>query len=119
MKKIMLSKGMFIACLVVFCLFSITTCRKDQSFPKSSLRLQNTALIKPETINTWFQKTPAAKLLSPDWSKAKQRIIDGKKIVRVPVSNIDKTSLLNNDNGSVINNQNLNYYEIIHPSSFL
>ncbi|MFC4212113.1 hypothetical protein ACFOWA_13010 [Pedobacter lithocola] len=90
MKKLMLSKGKAMACLILMCLFLTQSCCKD------NLNLnhqENKQLIAEEVFNQWYATNPVAKYISLDWSKARQTTIDGQNVVRVPTLNADPIAL--------------------------
>ncbi|TKB99901.1 hypothetical protein [Pedobacter cryotolerans] len=112
MKKITLKNCKFLICISFVCLFAAHACKKDRIITPLPQQVQ---LIKKEAILKWIEDNPAAKILTLDWKHAKQTIVNGNKIVRVPTLNIVNdlaASTLNNNlilgsdksNGSKSNN---------------
>jgi hypothetical protein len=85
MKNLTLKKNWPIGFIVLFCLAVSLSCRKDRSAPLISPHVQ---LIKQEKILQWVEDNPVAKLLTLDWKNAKQAVVDGRSIVRVPTLNM-------------------------------
>ncbi len=104
MKKIALSKIRLITCLVLLCLVLVQSCRKDSlDLPSAEVvNLQQQKIDKATLVN-WFATNPAAKLLTPDWKNAKQAVIMGKNVVRVPTLNVDKYAALNKNTSLKLN----------------
>ncbi|WP_158542219.1 hypothetical protein [Pedobacter chinensis] len=90
MNKLMLNKGKTVACLILLCLFLVQGCKKNDQYPAENLSLQN-QLIDEDLIGNWFKENPLSQVLAPNWAKARQSTHQGKKIVRVPILNIDKS----------------------------
>jgi hypothetical protein len=93
--------------LTLFCLITIQSCKKENNLSDTPPPA-NHQLIKQKTIDNWFATNPAAQLLSPDWAHARQAVIEGKNVVRVPILNVDKTSLLNANGGITLNGNPFN-----------
>lgn len=100
--KLTLIIGRAVFCLLLFALFLFQSCKKETNY-LSQLPDSNTPLIKEADIQKWFATNLAGQLLSPDWKNAKQAVINGKNIVRVPILNIDKTDLLKTGKNSAPN----------------
>jgi hypothetical protein len=97
MNKLKLNKGKAMACLMLTCILFASSCSKDRGYllpQNDDLPVQN---IKEETILKWIKTNPSAKLLSLNWNKAMQAVVNGKNVVRVPTLNVDKLSLLKNN----------------------
>jgi hypothetical protein len=70
----------------------IYSCKKYNSDYTNSLdRKREIQKISDENFINWIKDNPAAKYITPDWSKAKQTIIKGKQLVKVPLLNINKS----------------------------
>jgi hypothetical protein len=95
MKKLTLNKNKVITCLVLLCLI-LVKCRKDSINPLDlESKIQKQQKISEATIVKWMETNLAAQALSLDWKNAKQAVIQGKNVVRVPTLNVDKISSLN------------------------
>lgn len=79
----MLVMGRALAFLMLLCLFLAQGCRKDSLQSKTN-EIEN-QLIKEDVIDNWIKNNPASKYLNLDWSKARQAVIDGKQVVRIPL----------------------------------
>lgn len=90
MNKLTLNKKA-LAFIVLLCLLLAQSCRKDRYLPDDG-ELGQKQVIKEELINKWYETNPVAKLISLNWSKARQTVINGKNVVRVPTFNVDKIS---------------------------
>lgn len=87
MKKLTLVNGRVMACLIFsFILFAIS-CRKDGFSPQTENLQKNK--IDDSSIDKWYSDNPVSQVIPIDWKKARQAVIDGKHIVRVPTLNID------------------------------
>jgi hypothetical protein len=126
-KQLPLNRLKTFAFLLAFsCLFS---CKKEIIAPSA----QTDQLIKQKTIVDLLNKMPASTLLTPEWENATQATIVGKKIVRMPISNVDKLKHLRlggqdlglNMQGKRMdikestNNSNPNYFEKHPPELFI
>jgi hypothetical protein len=95
MKNMMRYKSRLCTCLLLLCLIFVQSCRKDAiNTIDAEPANQKQQLIKEETIQKWFATNPIVETLSPDWTKARQAVIEGKNVVRVPLLNQDKLSSL-------------------------
>lgn len=74
------------ACLVLLCLFLAQSCTKEAFLPAKNTTGQ---LIEQEALTKWMEANPASQLVGLDWKNAKQAVIRGAKVVRVPTLNID------------------------------
>lgn len=96
MKKFVLNKRKLLIQLMLFCLLFTIGCRKDSlNIPKNEISNQKQQKISEATILKWMQTNPAAQALTLDWKNAKQAVIGGKNVVRIPTLNVDKISSLN------------------------
>lgn len=74
-------------CLIFsFILFAIS-CRKDAFSPQTD-HLQKNKIVD-SSIDKWYSDNPVSQIIPIDWKKARQTVIDGKHVVRVPTLNID------------------------------
>ena len=103
------------------------SCRKEIYPPNSETETVEKQLLKQEDLLKVINENPAFKLFGLDWSKAKQAILDGKAVVRVPVENKVKfdISLFNPNQPSQKNVQSVgstgkspNYSESHPPEVF-
>ncbi|SFA41396.1 hypothetical protein SAMN04488511_102313 [Pedobacter suwonensis] len=95
MEKLTLFKGRIFACLILMCLLLAQACRKDRGYlPEPEIK--NGQLIQHTAIIKWFETSKYAQLVALDWKKAKQGIVDGKNVVRIPTLNVDKITKLGN-----------------------
>lgn len=120
-------------CLFFLCLVA-QSCKKENKLTSTYATAYQSQLIKQEAIDKWFDTNPAAQLLSPDWANARQAVIEGKNVVRVPILNVDKTSLLTANSSLTLNGStgkaatagtapfstggNINYYSQHPPELF-
>jgi hypothetical protein len=124
-KKSFLYRRSITSCTILLCLF-LTQCKKDP-FYKSQKKVENVQqpIIKEEAIKKWFGEKPLAKLVSLDWSKAKQGVVNGKNVVRVPLLNFANTNkgnankkVLSSGKNSTNDIVNSNYYPSHAPEMF-
>ncbi|WP_145857136.1 hypothetical protein [Pedobacter suwonensis] len=97
-----------IACVFLTILIIGSACRKDNhdfivNFPNEK------QFIKEELIYDWLKQNPLSQVLAPNWAMAQQTVYQGKKIVRIPIFNVDK---LNNVISAVSSNKG---YDSKHP----
>ncbi len=85
-------KGTAVAYLILLVVIGGSSCRKDYHHPIENVNNEN-QIIKVELINDWLKQNPLSQILSPNWDKAMQTTYQGKKIVRVPILNIDKQKI--------------------------
>jgi hypothetical protein len=95
MNKLTLIKGRILACLILTCLLLAQACRKDRGYLPEP-EINNGQLIQHTAIIKWFEASKYAQLLALDWKKARQGIVDGKNVVRIPTLNVDKITKLGN-----------------------
>jgi hypothetical protein len=87
-------------CLVLLCLFLVQSCTKEAFLPTKNTTGQ---LIEQEALTKWMEANPISQLVGLDWKNAKQAVIKGAKVVRVPTLNIDNTFMLNQGNDIGLN----------------
>jgi hypothetical protein len=114
MNKLTLNKGKAMACLILMCLFLAQSCKKDRKYLSEAD--PNRQLISTDVITKWQASNPAAEYFALDWQKARQAQIQGKNVVRVPLMNIDKLSIIKGRIPKA--NSNLNYNESRPPEVF-
>lgn len=89
-KKLMRYNGVCTSFLMLFfCLF-LMQCKKELVNPTHGEFDKQKQLIKEETINKVLDEIPISQLLTLDWKKSQQAIINGKKIVRIPLLHVNK-----------------------------
>jgi hypothetical protein len=72
----------------------------------------NNEAIPSSRINSWFATHKVGGFLSPDWTKAEQKTINGAKVVKVPIKSISK---LIEKNGNVhVNSTSLLAMDTLH-----
>ncbi|SDD83348.1 hypothetical protein SAMN04488024_10893 [Pedobacter soli] len=103
----MLNKGKAMACLTLICLFLAQGCRKENVNLIAPEDLPKRQFITESTIQHWIDDNPTAKLLTLDWSKAKQANIRGKQVVRIPTLNNDNITGSLNKGEQNVSNQSL------------
>ena len=115
----MLFNGKAMACLMLLCLLLAQGCRKEvHLYPATQTdNLNPGPLIKAAKLDAWFATNPVARFLSPNWAKARQAKINDKRIVRVPLFNIDKATAIANAT-TAIEGKNANYNEK-HPPEII
>ncbi|WP_293743565.1 T6SS effector amidase Tae4 family protein [uncultured Pedobacter sp.] len=134
MKKLTLSTGRAMACLILMCLLLAQACRKDRGYLPEH-EINNGQLIQHTAIIKWFETSKYAQLLALDWKKARQGIVDGKNVVRIPTLNVDKITKLSsapslktnslssngisNKAAANVNSGNINYNPAHPPELFL
>ncbi|KQB99154.1 hypothetical protein [Pedobacter sp. Hv1] len=89
-KKLTFFKKEFIASALLFLCLFLVQCKKDIVNPTNDQFDVNKQVIKEEQIINLLNEIPAAQLLTLDWKKSQQATVDGKKIVRIPILNINK-----------------------------
>lgn len=87
MKKLTLLHGRVMPYLIFSFILFAMSCRKDRYSSEVNISQKNN--VDDIAIDKWYSDNPISQIIPIDWKKARQAVVDGKHIVRVPTMNID------------------------------